>query len=236
MSEKETEPTTAVEEPVSDEKKEADGDVQMEPSTAEKKATESATNDSKEATTEEPTKDWDKTNLKVIVHNVIKYTNRKGVEKMVNGWVKTFRQKNPGVKMEYERIKKPPNEIFCVITFMEESMCQPFIDFVNASGYQNKKGDTINAILARNSASHKRQAEDDGGGRSAKRTKMTTAEKIAAARRPVSQEEIKDKMTPLWKLSEEEQRDQKMKEMIRNCARKLIGELKKRFRYVLWDT
>ena len=55
------------------------------------------------------------------------------------------------------------------------------------------------------------------------------------ARRPISKEELYNKIIPLWNMSSSstEQAQYKMKEMIKKCAMKIIVEIKNKFRYVL---
>jgi hypothetical protein len=51
------------------------------------------------------------------------------------------------------------------------------------------------------------------------------------ARRPITLEELKDRIIPLWKLPTQEQLQYKMKEMIKKCAMKIVNEIKSKFRY-----
>jgi hypothetical protein len=54
----------------------------------------------------------------------------------------------------------------------------------------------------------------------------------AAARRPITVNELMDRIIPLWQLTTPEQEQHKMKEMIKKCAMKIILEIKNKFRYV----
>jgi hypothetical protein len=65
-----------------------------------------------------------------------------------------------------------------------------------------------------------------------KRRRVNNDETISIARRPITMEELKNQIIPLWNLSTEEQLQNKMKEMIKKCAMKIIVEIKQKFRYV----
>ncbi|KAL7559574.1 hypothetical protein ACA910_006982 [Epithemia clementina (nom. ined.)] len=50
------------------------------------------------------------------------------------------------------------------------------------------------------------------------------------ARRPITADEIRERITPLFRLTPQQQAGHKQRDMIRNCARKMIQEIKGRFR------
>jgi hypothetical protein len=186
----------------------------------------------------------DHSNRRIVVQNVFKYTDNKAMEKDVKKWVEQMKEKAGNAKtiavVEIEKVRKPPKSTWAVVTVKEEAMCQLLIDFVNTNDILNKKGGKLFAKLALQDSQvvavddRKRPGDSSKNDRNgfvpSKRQRMQEEER--PARRPVTADEIKDKITPLWRLSAEEQRDQKTKEMIKKCAMKIIQDVKERFRYV----
>jgi len=168
--------------------------------------------------------------FRVIIHGVYKFEDQRQVKKTAASWFKAIQEKSPELKLELHKVKKPPKENWTVLTMKDESMVQPLIDYINNNRITNRKGFQLNAKISEESEGwDDRKRKDvnssDGGDNKRQRTKPP-------ARRPVTQDEIRSKVTPLWKLSEEEQRDTKTKEMVRRCAMKTVQEIKGRFRYV----
>lgn len=162
----------------------------------------------------------DKTNQKILVMNIYKFFDHRKVRKLVEEWIKDIKEKS-GETIEVERIKKPPKDTWAVITVTEESMGPILIDYINNNNIRNKKGNKVCARHAddeENGKSRKRQATED----------LRDGQK--KARRPVTDDEIRDAITPLWRLSPEEQLSSKLKDMIRNCAMKIVQESSKRIR------
>jgi hypothetical protein len=56
------------------------------------------------------------------------------------------------------------------------------------------------------------------------------AKRAAIVPRVLSNEEVRDAITPLWRKSYEEQLDVKAKEMVNKCSKNIIKEVKKKFR------
>ena len=194
---------------------------------------------------------WDKTNRKVLINGVWKYDDNKAATKMVNQWLQDRQKKatagkdtssssstNEQLPLEYERIKKPPKAAWMVVTMKDETMVQPLIDYVNNSNIRNKRGNALVAKRAddgdNDESSGKKRGRDDSDANnnpSSKRQRNAVgAERAQKARRPITVEEIKDRITPLWRLTPEEQLDQKMKDMVKKCSMKIIKELKGKFR------
>ena len=77
--------------------------------------------------------------------------------------------------------------------------------------------------------------EDDGDNRKRKNnTTNNTNKRMRPDNRPpikiLSNDEVRDKMTPLWRMSYEEQLNSKAKEMVNKCSKKIIKEIKGKFR------
>lgn len=196
----------------------------------------SATLASKQETKEEPTivedgaRPWDFSSRKVMVQGVNKFHDVKTLTKIVNKWLEDIKS-TTDVSLAYDKIKKPPKETWMVVTMQAEAMVQPFIDYICTNEIQNKRGGKLFAKLALNESRDndnrgKRTSRDDHGDED----QTSKRQRVQHARRPITDEELKNKITPLWKLSPEEQLDTKMKEMIKKCAMKIMNEIKIKFR------
>lgn len=226
-------------------------------------------------TTAPDARPWDFSNRKVMVIGVTKFHDVKTVTKMVNKWLEDMNTTNTNTTtakqttdtpkvMAFDKIKKPPQGTWMVVTMQTEAMVQPLIDYINNNNNEirNKRGEKLTAKLVldddaggdddnnfnNNRGSRKRRGFDDdhdngggggGGGdnnnkpQSKRQRNTADGAVVQNARRPITVEELKDKVTPLWKLTTQEQLDQKMKLMIKKCAMKIIQEIKLKFRYVL---
>lgn len=181
---------------------------------------------------------WDFSNRKVLIQGVHKFDDTKKTKKTLSKWISDIEQNQDGLKIEYTKVKKPPKDTWMLVTLNEEAMVQPFIDYINNhnGGITNKRGNKLFAkrpepTVARDEDRKRKYDEDPKEGDTTKRQRMTP-EAIEAARRPVSDDEIRDKTTPLWKLSQEDQISSKMKELVFKCAQKIVKEIKARFRCV----
>jgi hypothetical protein len=193
-----------------------------------------------------------------MVQGMNKFHDVKAVTKDLNKWLNDLNsQKKSDDDTEliaFDRIKKPPKGNWMVITFKAESMIQPFVNYINSNPqFYSRKGSKLFAKPAvgddsdarGESDAHVRNDKrsiggDDGEGGndngrsepgSKRQRKMLDGAEVQNARRPITEEEMKDKVTPLWRLPAEEQLDMKMKEMIKKCAMKIVQELKHKFRY-----
>jgi hypothetical protein len=188
--------------------------------------------DSSKATSRAPTPTGiiNNSSRKVIIQNVYKYVDKKKVEKMAAVWFKDIQQlSEEGFKIELEAVKKPPKENWTVLTLKDEAMVQPLIDYINNNEIANKKGGKLFAKIAEDNSGEvddrKRKAGDSNDENANKRQRT--------ARRPVTEDEVRDKVTPLWRKTTEEQLIVKSREMVKKCAMKIVQEVKGRFRYVL---
>lgn len=187
---------------------------------------------------------WDKSNRKVVIQNVTKYHDQQTVSRMVDEWLEGMHKismeladnKSSVTKIEVERVKKAPKATWMVVTLKDEAMVQPMIDFINTKGFRNKKG---GRMYAKQSNTDERENErikhsTDGDciaeDESRKRPRTSDELLLQEARRPISVEEIKDCITPLWRLTPEQQLESKTKEMIRKCAQKIVKEIHAKFR------
>lgn len=171
-------------------------------------------------------------NRRVIIMNVYKFLDRRRIEKMADVWFKAIDEKaEGGLKMEIDKVKKPPRETWTVLTLKDEAMVQPLIDYINDNGITNQKGSKLFAKRSEDNSSNdgddrKRKAGDSNDDR---------AKRQRPARRAVTEDEVRDAVTPLWRKTKEEQLVIKTREMVQKCAMKIVKEIKGRFRYVRLD-
>lgn len=165
----------------------------------------------------------DNTKRKVIIYNVDKYL--KNVDKVVFEWTK-------GTDVKVNRTKKPPNKNWVVITLDDEKDVQTLIDKINSSQLRNKKGKPLRADRPSDGKcdddssndNRKRPQRDEQILDSNKRSRIETVETIK------TEDEVKDKVTPLWKMAYKEQLDLKTKNMVFKSLSKIIAEIKAKFR------
>lgn len=164
---------------------------------------------------------FDHTNRKVIVQNVLKFLRNKEIEKLTRTWLGGLKDPN---SIRIEKFKKPPTDSWVMLTFEHEDMVQPFLDHMSANNFTNRKGKPVFAVRAdsrfegRDDTKRKNEGVDE---QDSKRRKTSS---------PKSKDEIRDVITPLWRLSYEQQIQTKQREMIKKCAIKIIQEVKGKFR------
>jgi tRNA (uracil-5-)-methyltransferase len=165
----------------------------------------------------------DYTNRKVLISNVDKYL--KNVDKVVSGWLK-------GTDAKVIKTKKPPNKFWLIVTLEDENQVQTVIDKINTSQLRNKKGKLLKANRASDAkidddnsfSDNKRLREESNSNDSNKRMRSNDIETVK------SEEEVKDKLTPLWRSSYEEQLKIKSKSMVQKCLTRIISDIKAKFR------
>jgi tRNA (uracil-5-)-methyltransferase len=166
---------------------------------------------------------WDHTNRKVIVQNVLKFLKNKEVTNLTKTWLASL--KNPN-SIRIEKFKKPPTESWVVLTLEHEDMVQPFLDHMNANNFTNRKGKPIYAVRA----DSKVEARGDNKRKNNKESEEEHERKRRKTSRPKTKDEVRDAITPLWRLPYKEQLQMKQQDMIKRCAMKIIQEVKAKFR------
>ena len=175
---------------------------------------------------------WDQTNQKVVVRNVLKFLRAKEVTKLTTEWLKGKEHLN----IKIIKTKKPPKDNWLKITLEDESMVDPFIQLINTGGVDGKpitnaRGGSLFAKRAsedQNNDDNRRKRKDRDG--NDVNDNEQHAKKRAAAMKILTTDEVRDAITPLWKLPYEEQLQVKSREMIHKCAMKIIKEIKGKFR------
>lgn len=164
---------------------------------------------------------FDHTNRKVIVQNVLKFLRNKEITKLTRTWLEGLKDPN---SIRIEKVKKPPTESWVTLTFEHEDMVQPFLDHMSANNFTNRKGKPVFAVRVdsklegRDGTKRKNEGDDE---QETKRRKTSG---------PKTKDEIRDAITPLWRLPYEQQLETKQREMIKKCAMKIIQEVKGKFR------
>lgn len=181
--------------------------------------------------------------LKVMIHNVNKYWNSAKVEKMLNS---ALCEHGKAEQLKIIKSKKPPTKTWIKVQLEKEEMVKPFIDFVNVDMNGGEHVD-IEKVLKRNSGRRrntknqplvacvandgekdenlKRDRGENGDENSNKRSKTTSHvfDKL-------TEDEIRDKMTPLWRMTYEEQLQHKWREMIKKSIHKITSEVNRIFK------
>ena len=174
----------------------------------------------------------DQTSRKVVVHNVLKFLRPKEVTRLVADWVR-----GRETTLQIVQTKKPPRDNWVKVTLADEKMVGPFIELINRGGedgaaLKNQRGGALFAkraddFLRRDDggSGRKRKGRDDDGrdggheGRSVRPRPVTV----------LSADEVRDKITPLWRLPYTDQLEKKAREMVTKCAMKIVKDVKKKF-------
>lgn len=168
---------------------------------------------------------------KIVVYNIDKFLKPKPLSNLLTKWIDACKEQK-GIVIKVSKSKKPPNNGWVVITLDEESMVEPFMDTINHGNYKNKKGYAIVAQRPKDGTE-----EEDGEDHGKKRSNINVNDNSRAAKRlrrdPVecvkTEDEVRDKLTPYWKMTYDEQLDTKTKMMVNKCFQRIIGEIKKKF-------
>lgn len=159
------------------------------------------------------THEFDQSNRRVMLYNIYKYAKIKQLEKAVNSWIKD-------TNIEIEQFKKPSNVNWLKITLKTEEMADDFLKIVNDGQFKNKKGGVIKAEKSSDGRKRRDAAENaDEGSRKKRRVDCVQ-----------TSDQVRDSITPLWKLSYEAQLEEKSKGISRKSLSKIVAEVKKKFR------
>jgi len=168
------------------------------------------------------TRHWDHSIRKVVVRNLFKFIKPKDLQKLMNSWT-------DGTSMKIVKHKRAPKVNWILLTLEHEDMVEPFLKLFEGGKQRNKKGGKMHAHRAKNDDGNedennkKRKNSDQKDGREKKaRTALEDCIKTP--------DQVRDKLTPFWKLSYEEQLKQKTRNIINKCLSKIITEMKFKFR------
>ena len=169
----------------------------------------------------------DTTPRKIVVHNVLKFLDKKQLDAIVKSWLDDA-AKPGGFHLVIDRYKKPPRNGWINVTVAEDCMVEPFINLINGTKRVNKRGQVMSARRAGEESGNKRTRNDRDG------TNSRSDSKRARPDVPVcpTPSQIRDKLTALWSKSYPDQLVAKKTDMIRNCSFKIIKEMKSKFRTI----
>ena len=190
---------------------------------------------------------FDHTSRKVVVHNILKYIRHKELQKLVASWLVGHESKN----IKIVATKKPPKDNWVKVTLADESMVNALIEVINKGGVggtallngrgkplfakrademfvQGDGGDRGDGGDGGNGQKRKERHPDgnDGGGDNGHNKRLKSSTEI----RILSSDEVRDAITPLWKMTYPQQLDSKMKEMVNKCAKNIVKEIKFKFK------
>ena len=157
--------------------------------------------------------DLDFTNRKVIVRNVLKFVRPKAMQASIDSWIE-------GTDLKVCKTKKPPKSNWIVLTFEKEEMVEPFLKIINEGKHLNEKG----GVLRANRASDRDDSELGKRGRG--RDRNDHKNKRCRTETVKTSDEIRDAITPLWRISYDDQLDRKAKLIVNKCLVKLLNEVK----------
>mmetsp|Transcript_25114 Transcript_25114/g.29041 ORF Transcript_25114/g.29041 Transcript_25114/m.29041 type:complete len:773 (-) Transcript_25114:1176-3494(-) len=172
----------------------------------------------------------DTTPRKVVVHNVLKFLNKKELGKIVQSWLDDA-AKPDGFRLVIDRYQKPPRNGWISVKLAEDCMVEPFINLINGTERVNKRGQIQVARRVGEEADNRRndrkkRDRDDNDGPSDNKRARPDVPKCPTP------SQIRDKITALWSQPYSAQMETKKRDMIKNCAMKITKEMKAKFRNI----
>jgi len=166
---------------------------------------------------------WDHSDRRVMVYNVQKFMNNKDIPKLTEKWLSTL---DDPKSIEIPQWRKAPNSTWLLLTCKTKDMAAKLIKHINDTKITNPK--TGKELLATTSESkNKRSRDDDDENSKNKKNKDDNKEPETVT--PLTDDQVRDKLTPLWKMSYEDQIEEKKLRMIKKCSIRVIKEIKKKF-------
>ena len=158
---------------------------------------------------------WDHSNRRVMVYGVLKYLKNKDIPKMVKKWLHLHSDPSSIVLTKW---KKAPNGSWVMLTCETEEMATKLIQYFVENTILNEKGKQLTATKAE-TTDNKRKRENDDDDRPSK-TKPTGV---------LTDDQVRDKLIPLWRSPYQDQLGQKLKTMIKKSAMRICSDTKKKF-------
>ena len=177
-----------------------------------------------------------KSKRRMVLKHIWKYDGDKDVRKLVDRIISSYESdesnNEKATELIVEDIRKPPKVGFAVLTLQTEKMAQELIQFVNKKAntddatFKNKKGFSFEAESSAGDDENldkKRKFNGDDDGASKRTQREPPKPKY------LTDDQVRDIITPYWRLSKDEQILRKQREMIKRCTIKIIQEIKKIF-------
>jgi len=166
----------------------------------------------------------------VMVNNVLVHMKPSAVDKKVKEWISNFGEPS---KVKVTKTKKPNGQRWMKLTLETEEMVDYFVDQMNANKIDNGRGECLIAAKALsttpdNISGKKREGEWEGEGEGKSRRKDSRSQVVPP---PLNDDGVRDKLTPLWRLTYEKQLEQKWTELRKKCAMKIAKEIQAIFRH-----
>ena len=159
---------------------------------------------------------WDHSNRRVVIYGVLKYLKNKDIPKMVKKWLSSHPDPSSIILKKW---KKAPNGAWVVLTCETEEMATKLIRYFTENTILNEKGNQLTATRAEKGDSKRKRDNDDGD--DTRPTKKPTE--------TLTDDQVRDKLIPLWRSPYASQLDQKLKTMIKKSAMRICAETKKKF-------
>mmetsp|Transcript_911 Transcript_911/g.1385 ORF Transcript_911/g.1385 Transcript_911/m.1385 type:complete len:659 (+) Transcript_911:65-2041(+) len=161
----------------------------------------------------------DRSDCRVMVYNILKFINNKDIPKLFKKWLATHEDPD---SIEITHWRKAPHATWVILTCKTEDMAQKLINHINDNKITNNKGRELLATKSEGSQNKRSHGQDESNAQQDSKKRAI----------PLQDDQVRDKLTPLWHLSYEDQLKEKLKNMIRKCTLKLCQEIKKKFQNI----
>ena len=188
---------------------------------------------------------------RVILHNIYKWSKPKDIDKLIQSILQSIpdnhdnNHDNRNHSIQVEKFKKPPKDNWVAITLEKDEMAEQFIKAVNNGTFKKQKGNKRD-LFARSASerdneidktNYKRGRENNNKNNDIHDDDDTGNEENPKKRSKIihvrlSDDEIRDSMTSLWRKPYEAQLKWKWRQMVNKCTKKIGQEVKAIFRYV----
>ena len=186
---------------------------------------------------------------KVVVYNVEKYLRPKQLKRLLDSWSADART-SPDAAVRSVRIdktKSPNGKEWMHVWLEEDGMVEPFIRLVNDAERKSKYGKVMHAKRHNNDENGNnggsgsgtkrgRGGNDDDDGKDGQTKRPRTGHDDRGdggdhdEGKPKTDDDVRDKLTPYWRMAYSDQLVRKKMELIKKSAQKITKGVKQRFR------
>jgi len=192
---------------------------------------------------------------KVVVHNVEKYLRPKNLKKLLDSWLADAQSSSDAAirSIKVDKTKSPNGKEWMHVWVEEDNMVEPFLHLINDTERTTKYGKVMFAKRHGENQNNRRGGGGGGGGKGTKRGRdgcddgAGDTDKNGADKRartgddgnegdggggdgPKTEDDIRDKLTPYWRMPYSDQLVRKKMDLIKKSAQKIIKGVKQRFR------
>ena len=185
---------------------------------------------------------------KVVVHNVEKYLRPKNLKKLLDSWLADAQSSSDSAiqSIKIDKTKSPNGKEWMHVWVEDDGMVEPFLRLINDTERKTKYGKVMYA--KRHDGTHNDTSNGDGGGKGGTKRGRDDSEKDDTGKRartddnrrgganendddkPKTEDDVRDKLTPYWRMPYSDQLVRKKMELIKRSAQKIIKGVKQRFR------